>query len=372
MRNQMGNWGNNNEVTSEEETESQSNKGIKAGTLIAIEGGTFNLDTLDDAIHSNDSITMADGDLIINAGDDGIHADTSIVINGGNINIEKSYEGIESADITIAGGNIYVTASDDGVNVAGGNDGSSMNGRPGQNNFNLTEDNKLAINGGYMVVNASGDGLDANGSIYMTGGTVIVKGPTNSGNGALDYDRVFEISGGTLITTGSMGMAQAPSETSSQHSIVMNFSNTQEAHSLVHLQDSEGNTIITFAPEKAYQNIIISSPELIKDESYVLYSGGTVTGNESNGLYTDGDYQNGTKIVDFTISDILTWLSETGVTTGAQQRGFGGMGRQGGGFQNQEGVPVQGEMPIQGEMPVRGEMPIQRERVPNQEIPNEN
>ena len=71
----------------------------------------------------------------IASGDDGIHSDTQLDINGGTINISKSYEGIESTTITINDGTIHLVASDDGLNAAGGNDSSSTNGRPGQNNF---------------------------------------------------------------------------------------------------------------------------------------------------------------------------------------------------------------------------------------------
>ncbi|MTI57794.1 MAG: carbohydrate-binding domain-containing protein [Geosporobacter ferrireducens] len=299
-----------------DESESQSTKGIKASADITIKGGKFNIDSADDAIHSNNSITIAGGDISIASGDDGIHGDASIKIEGGKINITKSYEGIESALISIIDGEIYVVSKDDGINVAGGKDQSALQGRPGQNNFRSSGNNRLDIDGGYVVIDAAGDGLDANGSIYMNAGTVIVNGPMNNGNGALDYDGVFEINGGMLIAAGSSGMVQAPSEQSKQYSINMMYSQMQEAGRIVHLQDSKGNTIVTFAPQKSYQSIVISSPELKKDSSYTLYAGGTSTGNEKDGLYTNGAYQGGSKIVDFTITDSVTWLSEAGVTTG--------------------------------------------------------
>ncbi|MFT9497334.1 carbohydrate-binding domain-containing protein, partial [Anaerosolibacter sp.] len=198
-------------------TEEESKKGIKAAIDISIGGGTFHIDSADDAIHSNTNVTINGGDISIASGDDGIHADTVVKIDGGKINITKSYEGIEGTEVTIGGGEIHVTASDDGINVAGGNDGSAVNGRPGENNFGPSENTELTINGGYISVDSSGDGLDANGSIYMSGGTVLVNGPTAGNNGALDYDRTFEMTGGFLIAAGSSGMAQAPSEESTQY-----------------------------------------------------------------------------------------------------------------------------------------------------------
>ncbi|OGO77918.1 MAG: dockerin type 1 [Clostridiales bacterium GWB2_37_7] len=307
-------------------TEEQSAKAVKASTEIVINGGTFNMDSADDAIHSNGNVAIAGGDITITAGDDGIHADSAIVAEGGKINIAKSYEGIESSIVTIAAGEIYIVASDDGINIAGGNDGSAVNGRPGQNSFSTSSNNKLNISGGYVVVDSTGDGLDSNGSIYMSGGTVLVSGPTANMNGALDYDGVFEISGGFLIAAGSSGMAQVPSEQSTQNSILMYYPQVQQAGVIVNLKDSTGKTIVTFAPKKEYQSVAISSPEIKKNTAYTLYSGGASTGSGNDGLYTDGEYKGGAKIVDFTVSKSVTWMSETGETTAKSFRQGGGKG----------------------------------------------
>jgi hypothetical protein len=186
----------------------------------------------------------------------------------------------------------------------------------------------LNINGGYITVDASGDGLDANGSIKMTSGTVIVSGPTNNGNGTIDYDGKFEISGGLLMAAGSSGMAQTTSEESTQYSVIMTYTQTQKAGTVVHLQDSKGNTVATFTPKKDYQSVVVSSPKVTKGETYTLYSGGTSSANESLESYTTGEYKGGTKVVEFTIKDSVTWLNETGVTT-AKSSGPGGQGNSG-------------------------------------------
>lgn len=307
-------------------TETKSSKAVKASGDIGISGGTFNIDSADDAVHSNNNLSIEGGNFTITSGDDGMHSDATLSIKGGKINITKSYEGIESAEITITDGEINVTSTDDGINIAGGADGSSTNGRPGQNNIVSSGNNILNINGGYITVNAAGDGLDANGSIKMTKGTVVVYGPTDNGNGALDYDRTFEITGGLLVTAGSSGMMQAPSDTSTQYSIAMTYPQVQVAGTLVNLQDSKGNSIVTLNPAKQYQSVVISSPELKKGESYTLYSGGKSTGSLTNGLYTNGKYENGTKVVSFTISNSVTWLNESGVTTAKSSMPEGGHG----------------------------------------------
>jgi hypothetical protein len=325
---------NANSNNTSSDTASESAKGLKAAVEVAIGGGSFNLDSSDDAIHSNNSITITGGDVKMATGDDGIHADSSILTKGGNINITKSYEGVESKTITIADGKMHIKANDDGINIGGGNDGSGMDMQQTE-----SEENLLSITGGYVYVDADGDGLDSNGSISMTDGTVIVNGPTNNGNGALDYDQSFDMSGGFLIAAGSSGMAMAPSEESTQNSILMNYPETQPAGTILHLEDSKGNSVVTFAPGKDYQSVVINSPKLTHDASYTLYSEGTATGKESDGLYGEGGYQGGAQVVEFTTSESVTWLDESGVTT-AKSSGPGGMGRPGG-----MGVPGEGQMP---------------------------
>lgn len=332
-QNAMGGW-DDNAAEASNETESQSAKGLKASSDITISGGNFKIDSSDDALHSNNSMTLAAEKLSITSGDDGIHADSSITITDGAVTIDKSYEGIESKLVTISGGEIHVVSSDDGINIGGGNDGSSVNGRSGENTLSSSGDSGLYINDGYVVVDSAGDGLDSNGSIYMKGGTVLVNGPTANNNGALDYNGAFEISGGLLIAAGSAGMAEAPSEQSTQNSILMQYSAAQQAGSLISLQDSSGKTIATFAPNKEYQTVVISSPDLIKDTKYTFYSGGSSTGSEADGLYTGGEYQEGANSVSMTISNIVTYLDESGVTSGKTSNPGGGrMGRMGGGGQ---------------------------------------
>lgn len=349
--NDMRPTGNETTTTTTTETETESAKGLKATVDVAIGGGTFNIDSSDDALHSNNSVTIAGGDMAIASGDDGIHGDTAVLTKGGKINITKSYEGIESKVISIADGEIDVTASDDGINVGGGNDGSGMDFQSTE-----TEDNLLSISGGTITVNAAGDGLDSNGSIQMTAGTVFVNGPTNSGNGSLDYDQSLEMTGGFLIAAGSAGMLQATTEESTQNAIVMTYPETQAAATLLHLEDSDGNTVATFAPDKDYQAVFISSPNLEKDKDFTLYSGGTSTGKEANGLYSDGDYTGGTKVVEFTISDTVTWLNESGVTT-ESSGGPGGGGMRGGGQR-----PDRGQTPPSGETPDGSQTPTTTEQ----------
>ncbi|WP_226668807.1 carbohydrate-binding domain-containing protein [Metabacillus litoralis] len=321
------------------EVESESFKGLKASVDLTIAGGTFDINSSDDAVHSNQNIIIAGGEMKIASGDDGIHADSSVVTKGGEITITKSYEGIEGNIVTINDGTIRLTSSDDGINVAGGNDGSGID-----MNVASSETSMLTINGGTIFVNADGDGLDANGSITMTDGQVVVNGPTNSGNGSLDYDGTFDITGGTIVASGSSGMAQAASEQSSQYSILMSFPEIQTAGTLVHLEDSEGKQILTYLSEKEYQSIFFSSPDLQKDSSYTLFTEGSADGEEINGIYMeDINYQEGTKVLDFTLSTSVTWLNESGITT-AHSSGGPGVGGFNSSGEGHMGVPERGNM----------------------------
>lgn len=307
--------------------ESTSYKGIKGSNTIYMSGGTLVLDTADDSIHSNDRVVITGGEISIASGDDGIHANTQLDIEGGTLNITKSYEGLESSQMNIKAGEITVVASDDGINVAGGNDTNTTSTGFGKDQFTHTENGLLTITGGTIFVDASGDGLDANGSIEMSGGTVIVSGPTNDGNGSLDYDGSFNITGGVLIATGSAGMMQTPSNSSTQASIAMTYADEKSAGELVHIEDGSGNTILTFEPSKNYRSVVISTPEIKTGESYSYYSEGSIIGDNMNGLYTDvATYTKSGEAITFTIADRVTYLSETGVTTGNNNFGPGGNG----------------------------------------------
>lgn len=311
--------------------DADSAKAFKAGAVLTLNDGVFHIDSADDSIHSNGTVTVTGGNYEIASGDDAIHADGEVTIEDGTILITKSYEGMEGENITINGGTLTLTASDDGINISGGTETTSNNDRTGQKGFEGTGDGVLTINGGTITVDAKGDGLDANGSIVINGGTTYVSGSTDGGNGVLDYDKTFAITGGVLMAAGSTGMAMTPSATSTQASIVMIYDGVQSAGTLVHLEDIDGNDIATFSPLKDYQFVVISSPSLTNGSSFHLYAGGTYSTKSVNQVYTKGNYNGGTLVHKFTVSETINanqTLSNNGGFGG--QSGLGGKGEFGG------------------------------------------
>ncbi len=302
-----------------------SAKAIKAGASVTISGGTFQVNAADDAIHSNGSIAIQGGTFTLASGDDAVHADLSLTVDGGDLRVTQSTEGLESQVITINAGTLRLVASDDAVNVADGNDGSGagfgmggpgFGGGPGggtsMDASAYTGANHLYIHGGYLSVEAGGDGIDVNGAIEMTGGTVLVSGPTNQGNGAVDYDGGFNLSGGLLIAAGSSGMAMTAGSYSTQNAVLVYLPTAQPAGTPVHVQDSAGTEIFTFTPAHDYQSIAFSVPGLVNGDTYIVYTGGSTTAAVTDGLAQGEGYSPGSEAIRFTISSTITTAGNGG------------------------------------------------------------
>lgn len=116
-------------------------------------------------------------------------------------------------------------------------------------------------------------------------------------------------------------MAQSPSATSSQNSVNVALS-SQQANTIIHIEDEKGNEVITFAPSKQYQSVIVSSPELKTGSTYTVSYGGTSTGEAKDGLYTGGKYSGGTKSTSFTVSESVTNLGSAGGSMGGGKGGI--------------------------------------------------
>ncbi len=210
-----------------------SAKGLKAGgsylntsgtevdateCYIHISGGFIQISSPDDAIHSDKDVTISAGVLDLYTADDGVHANYTNTIgkSGGKdtdlyLNIHKCYEGIEGANIYIRSGVVNVFASDDSINAANSNLGSSAPGSGSAYNFTVD------ITGGIVYcASTKGDCLDSNKNFTISGGTLVVLGSiTQQDNTAVDVDGSFNIQGGQILTIGNSGMMTNPTTTQS-------------------------------------------------------------------------------------------------------------------------------------------------------------
>ncbi len=255
---------------------------IRGKDSVYIVNGEFNITSRSDGIKATNDTTagkgfvlIENGHIIISAGDDAVHAETALMVQGGNINVAKSYEGLEAHVVTINGGDIKIVSSDDGINAAGNSTTAteSTNGisRPRDPMGEADESSIIAINGGNVYVNASGDGIDSNGYVYINGGTVIVDGPTNNGNGALDVGIGVIANGGTLLAIGASGMSVAPNETSKIASANIFLDTFYPAETKIKIKDEAGETIFRYTSAKKIDNIVIALPEFKIGETYRLY-----------------------------------------------------------------------------------------------------
>jgi hypothetical protein len=274
------------------DTSGTSMKGLKADGGILISNGMLNIDSADDAIHSDDLFVINGGNVTISSGDDGIHAETDLTITGGTIEIKESYEGLEAVNILISGGKTTLKATDDGLNAAGGMDSSGAGGRdemfgggmggPGRpGGMGGASNGSIVITGGELHVQASGDGLDANGYLEITGGYTVVCGPNQGDTATLDYDTSATISGGVFIGTGAAGMAQTFSA-NTQGVIAVSVGGGQSSGVKITVSDSNGKELVSYQPELAFSVIIFSTPELISGQSYHVRVGsveGDITAN---------------------------------------------------------------------------------------------
>ena len=317
-----------------------STKGIKAGNALLIQQGTFVIDSADDAIHSNYSVTIDGGSFQLSSGDDGIHAEAYLNINGGTTTIAESYEGLEAAQIHISGGTTQVFSSDDGLNATGGSsfelvDGllvlkdtsssdteQTFGGRGGM--FEVEDNCDITISGGNLTVTTSnGDGIDSNGSLNVSGGTVLVFGSSSGGEGALDYTGSSSISGGTLVALGSSGMAQSMEPDDSHATLMVTWDEVQPAGTRLTLCTQQGEILCSLQSTNSFQTAVIGTDSLSAGQEVSLYTGGTV--NSDSQLLTMGTLSDGELLCEVTLAEGVTNISSDGSQRSSQPGGsFGG------------------------------------------------
>ena len=253
---------------------------------VRIADGTFNLSCDEDGIHAgNDDqqdgyVYIEGGDINISVGDDALHAEGLLIITGGDIDVSKSCEGVEGYKILVTGGDIDVVSSDDGFNAAGGSSGSGYNhdgfgGGPDMGGVYMDADSDayIFITGGTININADGDGIDSNGCIGITGGSVYVLGPSDNGNGAMDYGICAAITGGEIVAVGGSGMAQGFGDESTQCSALVNFDEWIDAGETITLTNSDGKEVLSYKADKKFNSVVISTSDMKQGGIYTLTVG---------------------------------------------------------------------------------------------------
>jgi len=319
-----------------------------AGGSFQITAGKDAIQSKNDDDDTLGFVYIADGEFVLSAGSDGISALNEISIAGGTVTVQESYEGLEARIINISGGGVDITSSDDGLNatdkrasasadmeqnadmaaksaekdlgnadmavkMANGDSGKREDTRDtktertgddgegrrkdfqgGRGGFgggmgDTQADANINISGGIVRINAEGDGVDSNGYLTVSGGELYVTGPSNGGNGALDYGIDAVISGGVVVAAGQSGMAQNFGPESTQGTILVNTQQQNAAGSEIMLFDSTGRRLVAWTMEKDYNSVVVSCPEIEEGSSYTVQTGEVTTEVVMDGLvYGEG------------------------------------------------------------------------------------
>ena len=266
-----------------------SSKGIKGSLGVKITNGTFTINSSDNSIHSTSDVTINGGKFSVSTGNRSIKSDTTLTINGGEINIIQAFKGINGHKMTINNGTITVISQNDCLKGSRGDDLTTDDG------------SHIQINGGTLLLTTTkGDAVDSNGSINISGGTLVVQGSQTTPDDAVTYRSTFNITGGNLIASGAKTLY--PSSTSVQNTILIVFGTYLAPNTLINIQDENSFSILTFKVKKYALYVLISSSSLETGKIYNVFTGGNVIGNESNGYYTSGNYTPGNKRGTFTVT----------------------------------------------------------------------
>lgn len=297
---------------------SPNNEGLESKGALTINGGNYNITAGEDGINAGTS--EAAGDDITNKGTDNMPEANNNFRPGGEkaMNNERPEmpegfsppdrfetppegltppDGVEAPpqDFTPHGGS-EIPPSDFVVPEGATTSGRGIPfeherqkggfGGMGMGMGMANENSIVTINGGHIKINCTGDGIDSNGSLTINGGTIIIDGPENSGNGPLDCDGQMIINGGTVLTASSRGMTQMP-QSMSQGFINVSFTTPLSKGDEILIKDSANNTVTEHTVERICEMLIYTSPEISNGGEYRMYINGnehsTVTATDNAG-----------------------------------------------------------------------------------------
>lgn len=245
-----------------------TSKGIKCGGNLVMSGGSCTIHSTDHAVHAAGTAELSGTTLDITSDNKGISSHGDLTVSDGSITIHSCTEGIESkAEMNISGGEIRILdATDDGLNTGGADSGSHA----------------MTISGGYIYVNASGDGVDSNGTWTMTGGTLLVCGPTSGGDGSLDANGDMTYTGGTLLALSSKGMMEYP-----ESGCLVATNCNAAAGDQISIVDQNGTVLVTLQSPKAVSDVIYGIGDGDSSD-YTIVTGGTYSGTLNDDGYAEG------------------------------------------------------------------------------------
>lgn len=312
-----------------------ANHGFKVEGALDIEAATLTIEAGKDGLHAEHdettelaNVTLNPTQLSIAATEDGVDAGNELTIKGGTITVSQIEEGLEARVIRQLGGDVTIKSSDDGVNASAGSSsktsdtsatsktteasatsnsadtsssdsqatsdsatvsapdsqappqgrqppqgGQGPGGMPPGGQEESDPSLEIILAGGSLTVDAEGDGIDSNGTVTISGGSLVVNGSVHDGNGPLDASGDITITGGTVWALGTSDMLQGFAQGSTQASITANIAGT--AGQTLIILDANGKEVARQTASKDFQAVIMSSADLVDGQTYTIQVEGT-------------------------------------------------------------------------------------------------
>ena len=279
--------------------------GFKASRVVEISGGSLTVEQSDEGIEAQ-YINVSGGDVNVTSADDGMNAslktsDSESTDSSANTSDTANQQQNSQQQGSLPGGQQSGTSNQQQQGTGqppampGGNaqDGTSQNGTTGTGQppqggmpgggggtFEVI-DAAINVSGGHVTVNAEGDGIDSNGVTTLSGGTLIVNGPSQGGNAALDTNGDLLLNGATVLSGSTADMFEAPSTNSTSGYLKLTNSSGFEQGSTVQVADSSGKVVANYKVTKSnVQLVLVSSSSIVKGQSYTVYT--TTSAVDSN------------------------------------------------------------------------------------------
>ena len=287
--------------------------GVDAGNELTIKGGTITVSQSEEGLEAR-VIRQLGGDVTIKSSDDGVNAsagssskttdtsatskttDASATSNTADTSSSASQATTDSATASIAASQATAapaaTSQTDQANqdknqtppapTAG--QAPPQGGQPPQNGQGPgsmppggQEESdpslQIILEGGTLAIDAEGDGIDSNGTVSISGGSLVVNGSVQGGNGPLDAAGDITITGGTVWALGTSDMLQGFAQGSTQASITANIAGT--AGQTLIILDAKGKEVARQTASKDFQAVIMSSADLVDGQTYTIQVEGT-------------------------------------------------------------------------------------------------